>query len=85
MRRTGPLPADYARDLAAALKTISGATWEVTFAEGTSEPSMLDQERAAETAARDEILGSPIVRASFEAFPDAELIGYTATQRSAAS
>jgi DNA polymerase-3 subunit gamma/tau len=85
VRRTGPLPADFARDLAAALKAISGATWEVTFTEGTSEPSMLDQERALETAARDEILGSPIVRATFEAFPDAELIGYTAEQRSAAS
>jgi DNA polymerase-3 subunit gamma/tau len=85
VRRTGPLPADFARDLAAALKAISGTTWEVTFTEGTSEASLLDQERALETAARDEILASPIVRASFEAFPDAELIGYTAEQRSAAS
>jgi DNA polymerase-3 subunit gamma/tau len=85
VRRTGPLPADFARDLAAALKTINGTTWEVTFAEGTSEPSLLDQERAAEAALRDEILGSPIVRASFEAFPDAELIGYTAERRSIAS
>ncbi|MDB5688514.1 MAG: polymerase subunit gamma/tau, partial [Sphingomonas bacterium] len=84
VRRTGPLPADFARDLAATLKAISGATWEVTFTEGTSEPSLLDQERALETAARDEILGSPIVRASFEAFPDAELIGYTAERRSIA-
>ena len=33
---------------------------------------------AASQAVRDEILASPVVRAAFEAFPDAELIRYTA-------
>jgi len=84
VRRTGPLPAEFARDLAAALKATTGSTWEVTFADGTSEPSLLDQERAAEAAIRDAILDSPIVRAAREAFPEAELIGYTAERRSAA-
>jgi DNA polymerase-3 subunit gamma/tau len=84
IRRTGPLPAEFARDLAAALKATTAASWEVTFADGTSEPSLLDQERAAEAAIRDSILDSPIVRAAREAFPEAELIGYTAERRSAA-
>jgi DNA polymerase-3 subunit gamma/tau len=84
IRRTGPLPAEFARDLAAALKAATTASWEVTFADGTSEPSLLDQERAAEAAIRDSILDSPIVRAAREAFPEAELIGYTAERRSAA-
>jgi DNA polymerase-3 subunit gamma/tau len=85
IRRTGPLPAEFARDLAAALKAATSASWEVTFADGTSEPSLLEQERAAEAAIRDSILDSPIVRAAREAFPEAELIGYTAERRSAAT
>ncbi len=85
IRRTGPLPAEFARDLAAALKALTQTAWDVTIADGTSAPSLLDQERAAETVVRDEILASPVVRAAFEAFPDAELIRYSAERRSSAS
>ncbi|MDB5718109.1 MAG: polymerase subunit gamma/tau [Sphingomonas bacterium] len=84
IRRTGPLPAEFARDLSAALKSSTGATWEVTIADGPGEPSLLDQEKAVEATAREAILASPVVRAAFEAFPEAELIRYTTEQRSAA-
>jgi DNA polymerase-3 subunit gamma/tau len=81
IRPQKPLPADFARDVATALKGITQAAWEVTVADGPAAPSLLDQEKAAENAARDAILASPIVRAAFEAFPDAELIDYRSAQR----
>ena len=81
--RTGPLPAEFARDLASALKALTKAAWEVAIADAPGAPSLLDQEKAAEAAARDEILATPVVRAAFEAFPGAELIGYTTEPRSA--
>ena len=90
IRPQKPLPADFARDVSAALKALTGTAWEVSIADGPAAPSLLDQERAAESAARDAILASPLVKAAFEAFPEAELIDYRApdqagVQRSAAS
>ncbi len=78
LRPTRPLGAEFVRELAAALKAETGIVWDVATADGPSAPSLFEQETAAEAAVRDEILGSPVVRAAFEAFPDAELIRYTA-------
>jgi DNA polymerase-3 subunit gamma/tau len=36
-----------------------------------------EQEVAAEAALRQQVLDSPVVKAALEAFPDAELAGYT--------
>jgi DNA polymerase-3 subunit gamma/tau len=84
------LPSDFCRDLAAALKDLTKQPWEVSIADGPAQPSLLDQEKARELAARDAILASPIVKAAFEAFPEAELIDYSvaepaSVQRSLAS
>jgi DNA polymerase-3 subunit gamma/tau len=80
IRPQKPLPADFARDLSAALKGLTGALWEITVTDGPADPSLLDQEKASENAARDAILASPVVKAAFEAFPEAELIDYSAPQ-----
>jgi DNA polymerase-3 subunit gamma/tau len=77
IRPAKPLPSDFARDLAAALKAMTGTSWTVTTEDGPADPTLLEQERAAETAARDAILAAPVVRAALEAFPGAELIDYT--------
>jgi DNA polymerase-3 subunit gamma/tau len=69
-----PLPSDFARDLAAALKAITGATWRVLMSETAGAPSLKQQEEAREAAARDAILDHPIIKAATEAFPEAELI-----------
>lgn len=69
-----PLPSDFARDLAAALKSITGATWRVSLSETPGVPSLKQQEEARESAARDAILAHPIIKAATEAFPEAELI-----------
>ncbi|PZO91327.1 MAG: DNA polymerase III subunit gamma/tau [Sphingomonas sanxanigenens] len=76
-RPARPLPSDFARDLGAALKALTGVNWTVTSEDGPADLPLLDQERAAESAARDAILATPIVRAAMEAFPGAELIDYT--------
>ncbi len=69
-----PLPGDATRDLAAALKAITAATWDVRLSETPGAPSLFSQEEAREAAARDAILAHPVVKAAFDAFPDAELI-----------
>jgi DNA polymerase-3 subunit gamma/tau len=68
-----PLGADWSRDLAAALKAATGATWQVLLSDEAGEPSLLDQEKIAEQRVRAEVLADPNVQAVMHAFPDAEL------------
>lgn len=89
-RPVKPLPSDFARDLAASLKALTGLAWDVATKDGAAQPSLLQQEQAQAAEARQHILDTPLVKAAFEAFPDAELIDYGATsddraQRSIAS
>jgi DNA polymerase-3 subunit gamma/tau len=77
LRPIKPLPGEFARDLAAALKRLTDAAWEIEMSDAPSEPSLLQQEQAAAKAARDEILNAPLVAAVRSAFPDAELIEET--------
>jgi len=85
VRPLKPFAGDFARDLAAALKSLSGAPWQVTAdpaAEGAA-PSLLERDKAEAERLRQEVLDSPMVQAAFEAFPEAELAGYTIDKRSA--
>jgi DNA polymerase-3 subunit gamma/tau len=77
LRPIKPLPSEFARDLAAALKKVTDTVWDVELSDAPSEPSLLQQEQAAASAARDEILNAPMVAAVRSAFPDAELIEET--------
>jgi DNA polymerase-3 subunit gamma/tau len=79
IRPLKPLPGDFVRDLGAALRTLTGAQWHVATGEGPAAPSLLEQERAAEAAMRQAVLDMPVVQAAFAAFPDAELIDYSAS------
>lgn len=76
IRPVRPLPAEFARDLAAALKAASGAAWTVVSGDGPAEPTLRAQEEAARAALRAEVLAAPVVAAAIEAFPGAELIDY---------
>ncbi len=71
-----PLPNDFARDLAAALKSLTGMAWQVELTEERAAPSLLDQDRQRENEAREAILADPAVVAAMQAFPDAELIDF---------
>ncbi|HEY0325530.1 MAG TPA: DNA polymerase III subunit gamma/tau, partial [Allosphingosinicella sp.] len=78
-----PMP-DLVREAVTALNAATGMRWQVELAdEGEAQPSLLEQEESNAERERQEVLDSPMVKAAFEAFPDAELAGYTAgNQRS---
>ncbi|TPG43095.1 DNA polymerase III subunit gamma/tau [Sphingomonas koreensis] len=77
-----PLPADLVSDLADALKRITEKPWRVTVEDAPGAPTPREAEQQRETDARQAILETPIVKAAFEAFPDAELETWTTDQRS---
>lgn len=83
-RPVKPLPSDFARDLAAALKSLTGMNWDVATADGDAQPSLLQQDQTREDQARDRILATPLVKAAFDAFPDAELVDYEIAESSPA-
>jgi DNA polymerase III subunit gamma/tau len=84
VRPSKPLSGDFLRDLAAALKALTGESWRVAASDEAAAPSLLDQERQAAEQVRHSVLESPLVKAAFDAFPEAELTGFTRhEQRSA--
>ena len=84
VRPIKPLAGDFVRDLAAALKALTGMQWQVSASDAEAEPSLLEQEKEAADRLRGEVLASPMVAAAFGAFPEAELTGFTRDdQRSA--
>jgi DNA polymerase-3 subunit gamma/tau len=84
VRPLKPLPSDFIRNVKDALEAVTGGPWRVRTAEEEAQPSLLDQQKAGADRLRQEVLDAPIVKAAFEAFPEAELAGYrTDEQRSA--
>lgn len=83
IRPTRSLGSDFARDLGAALKAATGQPWSIAIADGPSQPSLLEQEKAANDAERAAVMELPVVQAAFEAFPDAELIEYSTASNGA--
>jgi DNA polymerase-3 subunit gamma/tau len=72
-----PLGADWSRDLAQALKSATGANWQVSLSDDSGAPSLLDQEKMAEERVRADVLADPNVRAVMDAFPGAELESFS--------
>ena len=68
-----PVGGDWARDLAAQLKALTGTAWKVTLSDEEGEPSLLQQEKIAEDKARADLLADPNVAAVMDSFPEAEL------------
>ncbi|SMF60549.1 DNA polymerase III subunit gamma/tau [Allosphingosinicella indica] len=80
-----PFAADFARDLAAALKAMTGESWQVALTEdGAAEPSLRDQELAEKQRLKQKVLDTPVVRAALDAFPDAELVDYSLNEQRSA-
>ncbi|MEO7634285.1 MAG: DNA polymerase III subunit gamma/tau [Sphingomicrobium sp.] len=77
LRPMRPLGADWARELAAVLKSLTGIAWRVALADEAGAPSLLEQEKIAEQRVRSDILADPGVRALTEAFPEAELESFS--------
>jgi len=70
---------EYVPLLREALAEITGRRWQIERGAGAAMPSLAEQEKLAEDAMRDEILGHPLVKATQAAFPDAE-IDWTAAE-----
>jgi DNA polymerase-3 subunit gamma/tau len=71
------LPHDFIRELGAALRDITGVNWRLKCVEDAGAPTLREEAAANEAAERAAVLASPVVAAAMEAFPDAELIGWT--------
>jgi DNA polymerase III subunit gamma/tau len=71
-----PLGADFARDLAALARQVSGQPWQVRLVEEGGVPSLQQQEAMAEERVRAEIMDEPAVRALLDAFPDTTYISH---------
>ncbi|MDT8758175.1 DNA polymerase III subunit gamma/tau [Sphingomonas psychrotolerans] len=71
------LPHDFVRELGAALRESTGVNWRLSCVEAAAAPTLREQQAANEAAERDAVLRSPVVAAAIEAFPEAELIGWT--------
>jgi DNA polymerase-3 subunit gamma/tau len=84
VRPAKPLSSDFTRDLAGVLKALTGTSWSILASNEEAEPTLLDQEKSEAERLRQSVLDAPLVRAAFEAFPGAELAGYSLDdQRSA--
>jgi DNA polymerase-3 subunit gamma/tau len=77
LRPARPLGQDWPRELAAVLKPLTGASWQVMLSDEAGEPSLLDQEKIAEERVRADVLADPNVQAVTDAFPGAELESYS--------
>ena len=73
------LPHDFVRELAAALRESTGVNWRLRCVEGATAPTLREEQVANDAAEREAVLRSPVVAAAMQAFPDAELIGWTKT------
>jgi DNA polymerase-3 subunit gamma/tau len=81
LRPLKSLPGDFARDLGLALGALTGTRWQASLADAPGEPSLLEQEKDEADRQRAQVLASPVVKAAFEAFPEAELAGYRLEER----
>jgi DNA polymerase III subunit gamma/tau len=70
----GAVGQNFIPDLRDALQKITGARWDILEGDGQAAPSLLEIERAEADAGRKALLQSPLVKAAFAAFPDAELL-----------
>jgi DNA polymerase-3 subunit gamma/tau len=67
-------PDDPAPDIREALFKLTGKRWQIERGTGTAQPSLREAAEAAAAAQDARIRSDPLVRAAFEAFPDAELL-----------
>jgi DNA polymerase-3 subunit gamma/tau len=73
-------PGDFLRDVKEALRDVGLGSLQVELSPQSGEPTLLQQQAEEEERERQAVLDSPMVKAAFEAFPEAELAGYTAAK-----
>ncbi|HEX8224192.1 MAG TPA: DNA polymerase III subunit gamma/tau [Allosphingosinicella sp.] len=74
----------FVRTLRDATDTIFGQKWRVAMSDGPALPTLREQEQASEAELKRKVLESPLVKAAFEAFPEAELTGFSLDEQRSA-
>ena len=86
LSETDKLSAEFYAALSALLREKTGERWTIRAVRAEGQPSFRERELAAQDAVKTAILDSPLVKAAREAFPEAELVSYSAPEsRSLAS
>ncbi|QDH35310.1 DNA polymerase III subunit gamma/tau [Porphyrobacter sp. YT40] len=67
-------PDDPAPDIREVLFKLTGKRWQIERGTGEAQPSLREMAEAAAAAEDARVRSDPLVKAAFEAFPDAELI-----------
>lgn len=67
-------PDDPAPDIRDALLKLTGKRWQVERRSGNAKASLREQAEAEKRAEQDRVRADPLVKATLEAFPDAQLI-----------
>ncbi len=75
-----PIAASDLKKITDALKDATGTVWTIEEGQGEAKPSISEQAQLDQDAATQAILDTPLVKAAFEAFPDAELLENNADQ-----
>ena len=78
-------PDDPAPDIREALFKVTGRRWQIERGAGIAQPSLREAAEAEAAASDARIRSDPLVKAAFEAFPDAELIGTEPARAAAGS
>jgi DNA polymerase-3 subunit gamma/tau len=74
----------FIRTLRDATDAIFGQKWQVALADGPAQPTLREQEQAAEAELKRQVLETPLVKAALEAFPGAELARYNLDEQRSA-
>jgi DNA polymerase-3 subunit gamma/tau len=74
----------FLRTLRDATDSIFGQKWRVALSDAPAQPTLREQEQAAEAELKRKVLDSPLVRAALDAFPEAELTGFTLDEQRSA-
>lgn len=69
-----PIAPSDLKKITEVLKDATGTVWTIKEGQGKAQPSMTEQVQIDRDAATQAILDTPLVKAAFEAFPDAELL-----------
>jgi DNA polymerase-3 subunit gamma/tau len=71
----------FLRGLRETTAALFGEKWQVAIADGEAQPTLREQEKAAEAALKQQVLDTPLVKAALEAFPGAELAAWNLDER----
>ena len=79
-----PVPSELVRELADALRDLTGDVWRVGLDEAPGAPTFRETEAAARADELESVKRAPVVAAALQAFPDAEITGWEFNKRSEA-